>query len=135
MPHNPISVGMRVYTLELKQKSTAAGFDGILRKFRSAFLKRKQKRRSTRSDPCGSRFSLFPGHLFIKSWNNRLSRQIFAQRSLPFWIMLLVLSSPVFTIKILMAKIFGCYQTDNYKTAWRSSTSKMSVLQCHQSIM
>ena len=67
MPHNPVSVGMRVYTLELKQKSTAAGFDGILRKFRSAFLKRKQKRKSMLSDPCGSRFSLFPGHLFIKS--------------------------------------------------------------------
>ena len=67
MLHTPISVGMRVYALQLKQKSTAAGFDGILRKFRSAFLKRKQKRRSTRSDPCGSRFSLFPGHLFIKS--------------------------------------------------------------------
>ena len=124
MPHNPISVGMKVYALQLKQKSTAAGFDGILRKFRSAFLKRKQKRRSKSSDPCDSRFSLFPGHLFVKSWNNRLYRQIFAQRSLPFWIMLLVLSSAVFTIKILMAKIFGCYWTDNYKTAWRSSTSK-----------
>ena len=62
-----ISVGMKVYALQLKQKSTAAGFDGILRKFRSAFLKRKQKRRSTHSDPCCSRFLLFPGHLFIKS--------------------------------------------------------------------
>ena len=51
MPHNPISVGMRVYALHLKQKSTAAGFDGILRKLRSAFLKRKQKRRSKGSDP------------------------------------------------------------------------------------
>ena len=39
MPHNPISVGMRVYALQLKQKSTTAGFDGILRKFRSVFLK------------------------------------------------------------------------------------------------
>ena len=78
IPHNPISVGMRVYALQLKQKSTAAGFDGILRKFRSAFLKRKQKKRSKRSDTCGSRFSLFPEHLFIKSWNNCLSRQIFA---------------------------------------------------------
>ena len=78
MPHNPISVGMKVYALQLKQKSAAAGFDRILKKFRSAFLKWKQKRRSTRSDPCGSKFSLFPGHLFIKSWNNHLSRQIFA---------------------------------------------------------
>ena len=34
MPHNPISVGMKVYALQLKQKSTAAGFDGILRKFK-----------------------------------------------------------------------------------------------------
>ena len=41
MPHNPISVGMRVYALQLKQKSTAAGLDEILRKFRPAFLKRK----------------------------------------------------------------------------------------------
>ena len=78
MPHNPLPVGMRVYARQLKQKSTAAGLNGILRKSRSAFLKRKQKRRSQRSNPCGSWFSLFTGHLFIKSWNNRLSRQIFA---------------------------------------------------------
>ena len=58
MPRNSISVGMTVYALQLKQKSTAADFDGTSRKFRSAFLKRKQKRRSTCSDPCGSRFSL-----------------------------------------------------------------------------
>ena len=47
--------------------------NGILRNFRAAsfennfgglLLKRKQRRR-TRSDPCGFRFSLFPGHLFI----------------------------------------------------------------------
>ena len=67
MPYNPISVGMKFYALQLKQKSTAAGSDGILRKFRSAFLKRKQKRRGMRSDPCGSRFSLFLGQLFIES--------------------------------------------------------------------
>ena len=41
MPHNPISVGMKVSALQLKQKSTVAGFHGILRKFRSAFLKRQ----------------------------------------------------------------------------------------------
>ena len=64
MPQNPVSVGMKVYALQLKQKSTATGFDGILRKFRSPFLKRKHKGRSMRSDSCGSRFSLFPGHLF-----------------------------------------------------------------------
>ena len=63
MPLNPISVGMKVYALQLKQKSTAAGFNGILRKTRSASLKGKQKRRGTRSDPCGSRFSLFPWQL------------------------------------------------------------------------
>ena len=67
MPHNPISVGIKFCALQLKQKSAAAGSDGILRTFRSAFLKRKQKRRGTRSDPCGSRFSLFPGQIFIKS--------------------------------------------------------------------
>ena len=50
-----------------KTETTTAGFNGILRKFRSASLKRKQKRRGTRSDPCGSRFSLFPEHLFVKS--------------------------------------------------------------------
>ena len=33
MLHNPISVGMKIYAVQLKQKSTAAGLDEILRKF------------------------------------------------------------------------------------------------------
>ena len=48
--------------------------NGILRNFRAAsfennfgglLLKRKQRRRRTPSDPCGFRFSPFPGQLFI----------------------------------------------------------------------
>ena len=48
--------------------------NGILQKFRAAsfknnfgglLLKRKQRRRRMCSDPCGFRFSLFPGELFI----------------------------------------------------------------------
>ena len=43
MLHNSIVVGMKVYALQLKQKPIVAGFDGILRKFRSAFLKRNRR--------------------------------------------------------------------------------------------
>ena len=48
--------------------------NGVLRNFRVAsfesnfwglLLKRKERRRMTRSDPCSFRFSLFPGQLFI----------------------------------------------------------------------
>ena len=63
-------------------------FNGILRNFRGTsfennfwglLLKRKQRRRRTRSDPCGFRFSLFQGsYLFIKPWSNVLSLQILA---------------------------------------------------------
>ena len=35
MPHNPISVGTKFYALQLKEKSTAADSDGIVRNFRS----------------------------------------------------------------------------------------------------
>ena len=35
MPQNPISVGTKLYALQLKEKSTAAGSDGIVRNFRS----------------------------------------------------------------------------------------------------
>ena len=62
---------VKVYGLQLKQKS-----NGILRNFRTAIfednflgllLKRKQKRRKACSDLCGLRFSHFPRQLFIKS--------------------------------------------------------------------
>ena len=35
MPRNPISVGIMFYALQLKEKSNAAGSDGIVRNFRS----------------------------------------------------------------------------------------------------
>ena len=35
MPHNPTSVDIKVYALQLKQKSTAAGSNGIVRNFRT----------------------------------------------------------------------------------------------------
>ena len=74
MLHNSISVDMKDYALQLKQKSFGGVSNGILQNFRTAtfensfeglLLKRKQWRRRVRSDPCGSRFSLFPGHFFI----------------------------------------------------------------------
>ena len=76
MLQNSISVGMKVYTLQLKQKSTVYVFHGILRNFRTAtfendfeglLLKEKQRSRSTQSDPCSFRFPLFTGQLIIKS--------------------------------------------------------------------
>ena len=46
--------------------------------FWELFLKRKQRRRKTRSDPFVFRFLLFPRQLFINSGKNVLSPQIFA---------------------------------------------------------
>ena len=125
MLYNSIQyVDMKVCVMQLKQKSTASVSNGILRNFRTAFfknnfggllLKRKQD--------LGFRFSLFLGQKqlsqlsYIKSWNNVLCPPLFAKRSLSIWIMLSIfiylrkkgLSSPVFTIKILVVEIFGCY--------------------------
>ena len=44
MSHNSISEGMKFYALQIKQKSIAADSDGILRTFRSAFLKGNRRR-------------------------------------------------------------------------------------------
>ena len=78
----------------------------------SLLLIRKQKIWMVCSDPCGVRFSLFPGELFIKSWNlisDLLSPPIFAQQSLSIWFSVIHcykprkgLSSAVFTTKILV---------------------------------
>ena len=76
MLHNSVSVDIKVYALQLKQKSTVGVSNGVLQNFRTAtfennfgrlLLKRKQGRRRTHSDPFGFRFSLFLGQLFIKS--------------------------------------------------------------------
>ena len=125
MLHSSNSVDMKVYVLQLKQKSTAGVSNGILRSFRTAtlennfgglLLKGNQRRRRTRSDPRRFMFSLFLGQLFIKSWNNVLSPQIFCITEpsnldyvIHFHIPKKGLSSPVFTITILVVEIFGCY--------------------------
>ena len=49
MPHNPISVLMKVYALQLKQKSTAAGCNGILRNFRTATSWKENRRGEVRT--------------------------------------------------------------------------------------
>ena len=59
----------RVFPIILQNARTATqknNFGGLL-------LKRKQRRRRTRIDRCGFRFSLFPGQLFFKSRKNVLS--------------------------------------------------------------
>ena len=93
-----------------KQKSTESVSNGILPNFRTAtfennfgglLLKRKQ-RRSTRSGPCGFRFSLFPGQLYIMSWNNVLSPPVFTKRSLSIWFMLFIF---IYQRKILVVEI------------------------------
>ena len=90
---------MEVYALQLKQKFIAGVFHEILQNFRTAtskdnfwelLLKRKQKRRKVRSDLCGFRCSYFPGQLFIKSWKNLLSLQVFALMSFRIWIILCI---------------------------------------------
>ena len=65
MLHNSFSVDIMVYALQLKQKFTTGVFHEIVRHFRTAtfenklwwlILKRKQRRRRARSDPCEFRF-------------------------------------------------------------------------------
>ena len=77
---------MKVYALELKQESTAGVSVGILRNFRTAtfennfrglLLKRKQRRRRMRSDPCGFNFSLFQG-IYLFSHETRFFFQNFS---------------------------------------------------------
>ena len=74
---------MMVYALQLKQKSTAGVF---LRDFRTAtsennfgglLLKRKQRERKMRNDPCGLKLLLSPGHTFIKSGMKQSSLSVF----------------------------------------------------------
>ena len=61
---------MMIYALQLKQKSTV----GVLQNFRTAtiknnfgglLLKRDQEEKMC-SDPCGFKFLIFPGHIFIR---------------------------------------------------------------------
>ena len=73
MLRHSISVDMKVYTLQLKQKCTAVFFHGIFAKCVQllsglnfgATSKRKQRRRSARSNSYGFRFSLIPGQLVM----------------------------------------------------------------------
>ena len=71
-----IQFDMKVYVLQLKQKSTAGAFHRILSNFRTATFKNNlgtafeikiQKEEEMCSDPCGFGFSFFPGQLFSKS--------------------------------------------------------------------
>ena len=56
---------------EILQNYRTATFDsnfrGLILKTKQNKTKTKQRRVRARSDPCGFRFSLFPGQLFIKS--------------------------------------------------------------------
>ena len=72
MLHNSTSADMKVYALQPKQKSTADVSNRILQNFRTTtfqnkfvglLLKRKLRGRRACIDPCGFRFSLFPGQL------------------------------------------------------------------------
>ena len=67
--YDVISVDVKLYAVQLKQKSTAGVSNKVCEIleqllwriiFWGLLLKRKQRRRRTRSDPCGFRFSLFP---------------------------------------------------------------------------
>ena len=78
MLHNSISVDMKVYALQLKQKYPLwvfpMKFCKILEQlatFKNFFLgaaaSEKKTKRRMHSESCGFRFSLFPGPSFIKS--------------------------------------------------------------------
>ena len=121
MLYNSIFVDRKVYTLQLKKKSTVGVVHRILQNFRTAtfesnfwglLLRRKQRRRRSRTEPCGFGFSLFSEQLFIHEIF------FFLHKFLPtgafqFGLCYLCykpkkwLSSPVFTIRILLAEIFG----------------------------
>ena len=49
MPHNPTSLRMKVYALQLKQKSTAAGSNGMLRSFRTVTFWKENRRGEVRT--------------------------------------------------------------------------------------
>ena len=66
MLRSSVSVDMKVYALQLKQKSTADVFTEFCKLFLGGLLlKRKQRRGRAGSDACGFRFSLFPRKLFL----------------------------------------------------------------------
>ena len=120
---NSISVDMKVYVLQLNSKSQLLSIECckilvqlLLRIILEAASKKKiKKEEKMQSDPFGFRFSLFLGQLFIKSWSNLLSPQIFTQWSLSVWIVIHFCKpkkgviSPVFPIKILVAEAFIWY--------------------------
>ena len=82
--------------------------------FGELLLKRNQRRRRTRSDPCSFRFSLFPGQLFIYqamkqctfSTNFRIVALFNLDYVIHFYKLKKGLSNPVFTITVLAVNIF-----------------------------
>ena len=127
MLYNSISANVKVYALPLKQKSTMGVFNVILPNFRTAifennfgwlFLKRQQRRK-------------MQNHLWFQvfTFSRTVIYEVMKQYSFStnfcivepfnldyviyFYIPTKGLTSPVFTIKILVAEIFGCCQADN----------------------
>ena len=112
-------VDMKVYALQLKLKSTVGVSNGILKNFRTANfenkfrglpLKRKQRRR-TAATLAVSGFHFFT--LIMKqcsfSTNFCIAESVNLDCIIHIYIPKKGLSSPVFTIKILVVEIFGCY--------------------------
>ena len=118
---NSVSVDMKVYALQLKQKSTADIFLGILRNARTATfennlgrlpLKRKQWKRRKSSDPMVSSFRCFQENVhFLRKFLHSGAFQF--GLCYHFYKPKKGLSGPVFNIKILVAETFGCYYVDN----------------------
>ena len=120
MLHN--SIDMKGLCPATKTEIHRGFSNGILRNFRAAsfennfgrlLLKRRQRRR-TCSDPCGFRFSLFPGQLFIYqamkqctfSTNFRIVALFNLDYVIHFYKLKKGLSNPVFTITVLAVNIF-----------------------------
>ena len=122
---NSISVNMKVCALQLKQKSTTGVFHGILRNFRTATFENnfsgaasEKKTKIEKGAHCSLWLQVFTTSRAVIfeitkqssfSTNFHIAEPFNLDYVIHFYKPKKGLRSPVFTIKILMAEIFGCY--------------------------
>ena len=139
MLRNSVSVDMKIYVQQLKQKLTADVFHEILQNFRTATLEnnlggcfwkenRGDKGRGVTLVVSGDLYCFQGSYLVMKkssfSTNFRIAEPFNLDYVVHFYKRKNGLICPVFTIKVLVAETFGCYYANNWSTAWRSSTCK-----------
>ena len=139
MLRNSVSVDMKIYAQQLKQKFTAGFFHEILQNFRTATLEnnlggclwkenRGDKGRGVTLVVSGDLYFFQSSCLVMKqssfSTNFRITEPFNLDYLVNFYKRKNGLICPVFTIKVLVAETFGCYYSNNWSTAWRFCTCK-----------